>query len=159
MINEIHDELHHHLFFFWITLCDEESEGGETCLIDLHFAIFLESVFIFLEKPHKEKCPDTLVAVGKWMILDDEIQEMRRLFLDGRIEIRPTKRRNNIRKYPLKTLVFLIAKKLGCLGPLYELIAEFSDGRSRLIIADDVGDVLISHIIEATRIIAVQRDE
>lgn len=140
-------------------MCDEESQGGESCLIDLHFAIFLESVFVFLEKPHKEKCPDTLVAVGKGMILDDEIQEMRRLLLDGRIEIRPTKRRNNIRKYPLKTLVFLIAKKLSCLGPLYELSAKFKDGISRLIIADDIGDIFISRIIESTRIIAVQGDE
>jgi hypothetical protein len=86
-IDQVHDQLHHHFFFFWIRLSNEESKSCESCVIDLYFTIFFESVTVLLEEPDKEKCSDPLVAIGEWMILDDEIEEMSCLLLDRRIEI------------------------------------------------------------------------
>ena len=96
-IDQIDHESYHHLFLLRIALGNEESERSETCIIDLHFAIFLESVTIFLEEPDKKKSPDPLVPIGEWVILDDEIQQMCRLLLDRRIEILPVKSSDNIR--------------------------------------------------------------
>jgi hypothetical protein len=72
-------------------------------------------VAILLEEPDEEKCTDPLVPIGEWMILDDEIKEMCRLFLDRRIEILSVKGGNNIREYSDETLVLLIAKDIICL--------------------------------------------
>ena len=86
-IDQIDHEPYHHLFLLRITLSDEESECRETGIIDLHFAIFLESVTIFLEKPHEEECSYPLVPISKRVILDDEVEEVCCLLFDGRIEV------------------------------------------------------------------------
>ena len=111
-IDQIDHEAYHHLFLFRIALGNEECESCESCIVDLHFTIFLESVSIFLEEPDEEECSNSLVPISKWMILDDEIKEMCRLFLDRRIEILPIKSSDDTREYPDKTLIFLIAKYL-----------------------------------------------
>lgn len=67
---------------------------------------------ILLEEPDEEECTDALVAVREWMILDDEVEEVCRLFLYSWIEIYSIECRDNRRKYTDKTLVFLIAKDI-----------------------------------------------
>ena len=86
-IYEIDHETHHSVFLLRIRLGDEEGEGRETCLVDLHFTIFSEAVCIAFEEPYEEKCSDTLVPIRKWMILDDEVEEMCCLLFDRRVEI------------------------------------------------------------------------
>jgi hypothetical protein len=42
---------------------------------------------VLLEKPDKEKCTNTLVAISEWMILDYEVEKMCCLLLNSWIEI------------------------------------------------------------------------
>jgi hypothetical protein len=95
LIDEIHDELYHHLLLRWIGLGDEEGEGRETSIIDLDFAVLLPAVTILLEKPDKEKGTDALVAVSEGVVFDDEVEEMCSLLLDGRVEVRPIEGRDD----------------------------------------------------------------
>jgi hypothetical protein len=65
---------------------------------------------ILLEEPNEEKCTDTLVPISEWVILDDEVKQMCRLFFDRRVEIYSIEGRDDVRQYPDEALVFLIAK-------------------------------------------------
>jgi hypothetical protein len=65
-------------------------------------------MLIFLEEPDEEECPNSLVPIREWVILDDEIEEMCRLGFDRRIEVDSVKGRNNRGEDTDETLIFLI---------------------------------------------------
>jgi hypothetical protein len=69
-------------------------------------------VFVFLEEPDEKECSDTLVAIGEWMILDDEVEEMSSLFLYRRIEISTIESRDDRGEDTDEALVFLITENI-----------------------------------------------
>jgi hypothetical protein len=52
-------------------------------------------VFVFLEKPDKQKSAYAFVAVSEGVIFDDEVEEMRCLLLDSWVEVGAIKCRDN----------------------------------------------------------------
>lgn len=156
LIYQVYHQFYHHLFLLRITLSNEESKNRESSIIDFDFTIFLESVTVLLKEPDKEKCTNTLVAIGEWMILDDEIEKVCCLFFDCWIEIIPIECCNNIRENSHEALIFLISEDIVRLTLFEEFILEFTDGGFRLSIIDDIGNVFISAILHIPCIIAVQ---
>lgn len=109
-IDEVDDEADHHLFLFRVTLSDQEGKGYESTLIDLHVTISPEAVTVFFQKPYEEEGSNSLVPITEGMILDDEIEKVRRLLLYRRIEICTIESRDDRREDTCEALILLISE-------------------------------------------------
>jgi hypothetical protein len=67
-------------------------------------------VTILLEEPDEEEGSYSLIAIGEGVILDDEVEEVSGLLLDGRVEIRAIEGRDDSREYTDEALIFFIAE-------------------------------------------------
>lgn len=114
---------------------------------------------ILLEEPDEEKRANALVPIREGMILDDEVEEMRCLLLDRRIEIGSIESCHDIREDPDEALIFLIPKYIIRFYFCKEIFLQFSDRRLRFAILYNVGNVFIARCLEISPVIATQGDE
>jgi hypothetical protein len=101
-------------------------------------------MLILLEKPDEEKCSYTLITIGKWMIFDYEVEEMRCLFFDSWIEIYTIECCNDIGENSYETLILLISEDVICFVLYDKCIFEFIDSRFCFAITDEIGNILTS---------------
>lgn len=158
-VDQVHDQLDHHLLFPGIRARDKDGERRETGVVDLRFTVLPQAVLVFLEEPDEEKRTDAFVPVREWVVFYDEIEEVRRLFLDGRVQVHSVEGRDDIGEDPCETLIFLIPEELGRLAYSYELRFQLSDCFLCFLVADNIGDILIPRFDQISRIEPIQKQK
>ena len=110
-IDQIDNEFYEDFFLTWWRARYQKCESDESRFIDFRCSIFLESMFVFIEKPYEEECSDPFVPIGEWMILDNEIEEMSCLLFNSMIEILSIESLYDTFEYSYELRIFFISEE------------------------------------------------
>ncbi len=67
-------------------MCLQQRDCGHGVVVDLQLAVGLQIMLVALQEPDEQKGADALIAIGKRVILDDEIEQVRGLLLNAGVE-------------------------------------------------------------------------
>ena len=80
-------------------------------IINALIASIVKQHFVFVQKIQEDSRCDPLVAIGKAVILGHKIQQIRRLFLQGRICLLPRKGLIDVPNAALKGIVLFVSEQ------------------------------------------------
>lgn len=100
-------------------------------------------MFVFLQKPDKQKSADAFVAIGEGMVFDDEIQQVCCLFLNAWIKVNAAKGLHYTLQGSCKAVIFFITEKRCCFFPVCQLLFQLGNSNFCFGIGDFISDVFI----------------
>ena len=86
-VDHIHDQGDNHALLGRVADRDQERHGDEGIIGDALCAVLPTEQSILLHKPQEQCCRNPLVAVHEAVVLDQEVEQMSRFFLEARIDI------------------------------------------------------------------------
>jgi len=81
----VHSQPDHQVLVPGVRFRRQERQGGQADVVDDSFSGRQEQPAVAIQEINKQHGPDALIAIGEWMVLDDEIQQMGGLGLDAGI--------------------------------------------------------------------------
>lgn len=110
MINQAHNQL----FLLRQALSHQQCQRYQRIVVDQLLHGPRQQVLIQLQIPQKQKRPAVLVAIGKWVVFDDEVQQMRRAAGHVGIKLFIGKTLLNGGNRRGQTFAAQLAEQLGC---------------------------------------------
>lgn len=90
------------------------------------FALFIHQAIIAMQEIHEQEGTTTLVAIRERMILDDKIQEVRRLTLDGWVGRFAKDALVQIAKDAFQSITARPGEEIGSLTTCHQLLLELT---------------------------------
>lgn len=91
LIDQIHHNLRHHVFFLRAALGNHQRQGDQCIVIQKARTVSTVKNPIVFQEPKEQESGDTLVTVAERMVFNRQIEQISRLLLNARIESRPPK--------------------------------------------------------------------
>lgn len=88
-IDQVHHNLRHHILFFCTAFGNHQRQGDQCIVIQKARTVGTVENPIILQKPQEQESGDAFISVAEGVVLDRQIEQISRLFLDARIEIPP----------------------------------------------------------------------
>ena len=73
-IDQIDDDFHDGVFFLGFALGNQQGKRNQGIIGDALFSVCIKEIIMARQKPDKQRGGNAFVAIGKGVILDDEIQ-------------------------------------------------------------------------------------
>ena len=109
-IDKIHNHFHHCIFLIRLAFRYHQCESHKGVVGYPLGAVRVVEDAIVVHKPKEQRRSDTLVAIRKRMVLRDEIEQHRRLLLNGGVQVHTTKGLIYLSDAAPERVVFLVAK-------------------------------------------------
>ena len=92
LIDQIHHNLRHHVFFLRAALGNHQRQGDQCIVIQKARTVSTVKNPIVFQEPKEQESGDTLVTVAERMVFNRQIEQISRLLLNARIEGPPAER-------------------------------------------------------------------
>ena len=123
----IHNQMDNNLLILGVRLRHEQRQRSKPYAIDHRFTV-TEQLPVAVQKIHEQQRPDALVAVAERMILDNEIQQMRRLGFDAGIGRRTEHALFQIPENRRESCVPFLTEQRAGLTPCDQILLECGNG-------------------------------
>jgi hypothetical protein len=123
----VHDQVDHHFLVLGQGLRHQEGQCRQAHVVD-HRLASPEQSPVAVEEIDQQEGTNTLVAVGKGMILDDKVEEVGCLGLNGRIGWFSEQALIEIAEQAGKSISPVTAEQFGCLPARHQVLLEPPDG-------------------------------
>lgn len=97
----------------WFTLRDEQCHGDEGCIGDALGSIGPVQGAVLFQKPQKQRGANALVAVHKWVIFNQEVEQIGGLLFDAGIEIPSAEGLHDCPEGAFHAVVLLPSEEIG----------------------------------------------
>ena len=124
----VHDQSNQRFLLFRVGLCNQQRHGREPSVVDLRLAPRIDQAAIAMQEIDEQEGTATLVAVRERMILDDEIQQVRCLALDGGIGRLSEYTLLQVAEDAVQAIAAWPGKEIGGLPTRHQLLLEFAKG-------------------------------
>lgn len=154
---EVHHQPHHGFLFFGLGGGNHDDHSDEGVVGDDFFAVG-EKKIVLVEEAEEDGGGDALVAVGKGVVLGDEVEEVGRFFLDGGVELFAAEALINVAEAAFEGVVFFVAEHgaLRAVAHGVDETAAFLVGQHRRRVAEArLGEALVVVIIQQIQRAAV----
>ena len=112
----VHGHGHHDFLFLRLALGDEDRQGSQAVVSDRHAPIRPHEHAVLMEEGEVKQGGDALVPVGEYVVLHEEIEEVRCLFLDAWVDLLAKDILGDLAEDALKgAFVFLSAEEVAAL--------------------------------------------
>ena len=85
-VHAVHDDADHHFLFLRLGFGDHDRQRHQGVVVDQLPTVRKERA-VLIQEVQEHRRGDALVSVGKAVVLRDEIQQVRRLFLQGGVHL------------------------------------------------------------------------
>ena len=129
-VDQIHHHLRHHILLLGAALGDHQRQGDQCVVVQKARAVGTIEDAVVLQEPQEQERCDAFVAVAERVVLDRQVEQIGRLFLDTRVEITPAEGLVNRTHRAFERLVLLVGEQFATA----ELVAQHLQRLHRILI-------------------------
>lgn len=150
---EVHHKADHGFLFFGLGGGNHDDHSDEGVVGNELFAfVVAEEKIVLPEEVEEDGGGDAFVAVGKGVVLGDEVKEVRRFFLDGGVDVFAAETLINVAEAAFEGVVFFIAEDRAL-----RAVAHGVDEAAAFLVGQHIGCVAEARLGEALVVVIIQQ--